>query len=41
MMIVMQVFMWVFALGLSALFVWIIVRLMSPAVRAEFTPHDM
>jgi hypothetical protein len=35
-MTVMKVFSWVIALGMSALFAWIIKRLVSPAVRQEF-----
>lgn len=38
MVAVMEVFTWVFALGISALFIWIIRRLISPAIRAEFKP---
>lgn len=36
MMIVMQVFTWVFALAVAALFAWIAKKLMSPEIRAEF-----
>ncbi|MBI2841297.1 MAG: hypothetical protein HYX75_23505 [Acidobacteria bacterium] len=36
-LVVMQVFMVVFALGLAVLFVWIIRRLLSERIRAEFS----
>ncbi len=38
MMQAMRVAMFIFELGFAALFIWIIVRLVSPRIRAEFLP---